>query len=323
MTTERPAGQPRGQAVVTLGVHVLDVQVRPVEAIPDGQGAVLVDQIRFGPAGTAGGTAISLAKLGATVRTAGAIGTDPIGDLLLALLARHDVDTSLLVRRDGVQTSASVLPIRPDGSRPAFHVPGANFTYGADDAPAGEIARATHLHLGGPELMGGDNAAKILAAARAEGVVTSADLLAPGDPGILEWIAPALPHLDFLLPNDQQVLGLTGATTLVDGARALIAQGVGRVVVTREAQGAQVIGPDEVVDVPAFAVDVVDTTGCGDAFSAGFLRGIGLGRSLPDAAVLGCATAALVAQGLGSDHGTFDLAAVDAFAASTPTVAPG
>jgi len=308
------------QTVIALGVHVLDVQVRPVEAIPDGQGAVLVEQIRFSPAGTAAGTAVTLAKLGAAVRTAGAVGTDPIGDLLLAMLARHEIDTSLVVRRDDAQTSASVLPIRPDGSRPAFHVPGANFAYGSDDAPYGEIALSTHLHLGGPELMGGESAAKILSSARTAGVVTSADLLAPGEPGILDWIAAALPHLDFLLPNDQQLLGLTGAATLEQAARMLIEQGVGAVVVTREARGALVITADETIAVPAFAVQVVDSTGCGDAFSAGFLRGIGLGRSLPEATVLGCATAALVARGLGSDHGQFDLAAADDFAATTPTL---
>jgi sugar/nucleoside kinase (ribokinase family) len=309
------------QTVLTLGVHVLDVHVLPVEAIPEGQGAAIVEQIRFSPAGTAAGTAVTLAKLGATVRTAGAVGADPIGDLLLGMLAAYGVDTSLVVRRDEAQTSASVLPIRPDGSRPAFHVPGANFAYGADDAPYAEIAQATHLHLGGPELMGGENAAKILAAARSAGLVTSADLLTPGDPGILEWIAPALPYLDFLLPNDEQVLALTEAGSLTDGARALIERGVGAVVATRNAQGALIVTADQTIAVPAFAVAVVDTTGCGDAFSAGFLRGIGLGRTLPDATVLGCAAAALVAQGLGSDHGQFDLAAADAFAATTPTLA--
>ncbi|WP_370962171.1 carbohydrate kinase family protein [Amycolatopsis sp. cg9] len=308
------------QTVVTLGAHVFDVQVRPVDAIPDGQGATLVEQIRFGPAGTAAGTAVTLAKLGAAVRTAGAIGTDPVGDLLLAMLARHGVDTSLVLRRDGVQTSASVLPIRADGSRPAFHVPGANLTYEPSDAPAPEIARATHLHLGGPELMGGEKAAKILAPARAAGVVTSADLLAPGDPGVLAWLEPALSSLDYLLPNEEQVLGLTNAPTLEAGARALLAAGVGCVAVTRGERGALVVTASETLAVPAFAVPVVDTTGCGDAFSAGFLRGLGLGRSLRDAAVLGSAAAALVAQGLGSDHGDFDLTAADTFAATTPTL---
>jgi sugar/nucleoside kinase (ribokinase family) len=63
--------------------------------------------------------------------------------------------------------------------------------------------------------------------------------------------------------------------------------------------------------VPAFDVEVVDTTGCGDAFSAGFLRGLSLGRERTDAARLGCAAAALVVQGLGSDHSDFDLEAAD------------
>jgi sugar/nucleoside kinase (ribokinase family) len=66
-------------------------------------------------------------------------------------------------------------------------------------------------------------------------------------------------------------------------------------------------------------VDVVDTTGCGDAFSAGFLRGLALGRSRHDAAILGCAAAALVAQGLGTDYGDFDLADADAVAGSAVT----
>ncbi|WP_040805683.1 carbohydrate kinase family protein [Nocardia concava] len=308
------------QSIICLGAHVFDVQVRPVQEIPEGQGATLVEQIRFSPAGTAGGTALTLAKLGASVRCAGAIGTDPIGDLLLAMLGARGIDTSLLLRRKEVQTSASVLPIRLDGSRPAFHVPGANLTYGPDDAPHEEIARATHLHLGGPELIGGEAAARILEPARAAGVVTSADLLASGDPGVLAWIAPALPHLDYLLPNDDQVLGCTGAATLEQGCRDLVDRGVGCVVATRGAQGALVVTATETFAVPAFATDVVDTTGCGDAFSAGFLRGIALGRDLRAAAVLGCAAAALVAQGLGSDHGDFDLAAADAYAEGTATL---
>ena len=74
----------------------------------------------------------------------------------------------------------------------------------------------------------------------------------------------------------------------------------------------------ETFEVPAYDVEVVDTTGCGDAFSAGFLRGLALGRDRRGAAELGCATAALVAQGLGTDHGDYDLAAAERFAAETP-----
>jgi sugar/nucleoside kinase (ribokinase family) len=301
---------------VALGVHVLDVLVRPVEQIPEGQGGALVDEIRMTAAGSAGGAALILAKLGADVHSAGAIGADPLGEMLVALLERDGVDTTLLLRRDGVQTSTSVLPIRPNGDRPAFHVIGANASYGADDAPLDAIAAATHLHIGGPEFMGGESAAKILAHARAHGVVTSADILAPGDPGLLEWIAPAFDQLDYLLPNDEQVIGFTDAGDVESACRALIERGVGCVVATCGADGAIIVDADATVRVPAFAIDVVDTTGCGDAYSAGFLRGLSLGRDRFDAGRLGCATAALVAQGLGTDYGDYDLAAVEALARS-------
>ncbi len=307
--------------VIALGVHVVDVLVRPVEQIPEGQGGQLVEEIRITPAGSAGGTALTLAKLGARAMSAGAIGEDELGDVLLALLGGFGVDTSLLVRREGVQTSSSVLPIRPDGSRPAFHVVGANATYSSADAPWEQIARADYLHLGAPEFMGGEEAAKILSFARERDVVTSADILAPGEQAaaIADWLAPALEHIDYLLPNEEQVLGLTGEADLGAGCDALIERGVGCVAATCGAEGAVIADRDGAERVPAFTTDVVDTTGCGDAFSAGFLRGLGLGRSRHDAAVLGCAAAALVAQGLGSDYGDFDLEAADRFASSAPT----
>ena len=303
---------------IAMGVHVLDVLVRPVEEIPEGQGGQLVDQIKITAAGSAGGAALVLAKLGADVQSAGAIGSDAVGDMLLGLLERDGVDTSLLVRRDDVQTSASVLPIRPTGERPAFHVVGANGTYGPDDAPWDAIAAADHLHLGGPEFMGGEAAGQILARAREGGAVTSADILAPGDMGVFEWIAPMLEQLDYLLPNDEQVVGFTGASDLGEGCRTLVERGVGCVAATRGADGVLLVDADGEQEVPAFEVDVVDTTGCGDAFSAGFLRGLALGRDRNEAAELGSATAALVAQGLGTDHGDFDLAAVERFAAEAP-----
>jgi sugar/nucleoside kinase (ribokinase family) len=302
--------------VVAMGVHVLDVLVRPVEEIPEGQGGALVEQIRLTAAGSAGGTAVVLAKLGADVTSAGAIGTDAAGDLLLALLRRDGVDPSGLMRREDVQTSASVLPIRPNGDRPAFHVVGANGTYGPDDVPWEAVEAADALHLGGPEFLGGEVALGILTRAREAGAVTSADVLAPGDPGLLEWIAPCFPALDYLLPNEEQVLGFTGEDDLEAGCRALLARGAGCVVATRGADGALIVDADGAVAVPAFATEVVDTTGCGDAFSAGFLRGLGLGLSRPDAARLGCAAASFVAGGLGTDHGAYDLAAVQQRAAT-------
>ncbi len=311
-----PEGAASAAPVVTVvGVHVLDTHVLRVESIPGGSDGALVDTIRMSPAGTAGGTGVVLARLGAEVHSIGAVGTDPVGDTLVALLEREGVDTTRLASTPDHQTSASVLPVRPNGDRPAWHCVGAN---GAIDPAAIDLASIpglTHVHLGGPEFLGGPAAGELLATAHALGCSTSVDVLAPGDPDLLAWIADCLPHTDYLLPNDEQVLGFTGASSLEEGARALVDAGARCVAVTQGAKGALVVTAGASHEVSAYAVDVVDTTGCGDAFSAGFLRGRTLGLDLPDAAALGCATAAQVAQGVGTDHGTYDLASVREFAA--------
>ena len=304
---------------LAAGVHVLDIHVRHVESIPSGSDGALVEQIRMSPAGTAGGTAVVLAKLGADVASMGAVANDPLGRVLLELLAEQRIDVSRLVRRDDVQTSASVLPVRPNGDRPAWHCIGANGTFTVADADLEAVAAADLLHLGGPEFLGGEAAAELLQHARTNGTATALDLLAPGDPDMLEWVGAALPHADYFLPNDEQLLGLTGAATLEEGAAALLERGVGCVAATCGADGALVATADGTHRVPAFEVDVVDTTRCGDAFSAGFLVAVLAGRTPAEAAVIGNAAAAQVVQGLGSDHGAFDLPSVEAFAAATAT----
>ena len=305
--------------IATVGVHVLDTHVLTVDSIPEGSDGALVDTIRMSAAGTAGGTALVLAKLGAAVSTHGAIGTDPIGDTLLALLGRGGVDTTGLIRRAEHQTSSSVIPVRPNGDRPAWHCIGANGAFTLDDLDLAALEGITHLHLGGPEFLGGEAAGQLLAHAQSIGATTSVDVLAPGDPDLLAWIAEALPHTDYLLPNDEQVLCFTGASSLTEAARAHVDAGAGCVAATAGAKGAVVVTAEESLEVPAYEIDVVDTTGCGDAFSAGFLRGLSLDLELADAASLGCATAAQVAQGLGTDAGSYDLDSVRAFAEAAAT----
>jgi sugar/nucleoside kinase (ribokinase family) len=296
--------------VACVGVHVLDTHVIGVESIPEGSDGQLVETIRMSPAGTAGGTAVVLARLGAEVTSYGAVGTDPIADVLLALLGREGVGTTGLVRLPEHQTSASVLPVRPNGDRPAWHCIGANGAFTLDHLDRDALVGLDHLHLGGPEFLGGPAAGELLAWAREQGMTTSVDVLAPGDPDLLAWIGDALPHTDYLLPNDEQVLGFTGADDLATGARALVGAGAGCVAVTQGAKGALVVTADDVVEIAAYPIadeDLVDTTGCGDAFSAGFLRGLSLGHDRTTAARLGCAAAAQVARGLGTDAGAYTL----------------
>jgi sugar/nucleoside kinase (ribokinase family) len=307
---------------VCLGAHVLDVLVRPVDQIPEGQGGVLVEQIRVAPAGAAGGTAVTLAKLGAEAHSAGGVGEDLLGEMLVRMLEDRGVDTAALVRRPEVQTSTSVLPIRENGDRPALHVIGANGGYSLDEVPWDLIESADALHLGGPEFMP-EAAPKILEFCREHDVTTSADLLADGWPELLDMIAPALGHVDWFMPNDDQAMKLTGADDVESAARALIERGVGGVAATCGAQGSVVVTAEESVRVPAFETEVVDTSGCGDSYVAGFLRGLHDGMEIEEAARLGSACASLVAQGLGSDAGDFDLDAARHFARSATPLATG
>jgi len=306
---------------IALGAHILDVLGKYVTEIPEGQGGTLIDEIRLSPAGAAGGTAVNLAKLGAETWSLGAVGTDDAGDVLVRALERFGVRCDHLARREGVQTSCTILPIRPNGERPALHVIGANATIDPDELPWEEIASADFLHVGGPEFLGPDNCVRVLEHCRANDVTTSADILADGWPELLDMLAPALPHLDYLLPNEEQALALTGESDAVAAGKALLDRGVGAVVLTAGARGSVLISSEGTLTVPAFEVEVVDTTGCGDAFTAGFLRGLSLGHDSERAATVGSATAAQVAQGLGTDAGEFDLDKVLEFAESAPKLA--
>ena len=289
--------------VVTLGAHILDVLARPVQGIPDGQDTVVVDEIRVTAAGAAAGTAVALARLGNDVVSVGAIGDDDLGDLLVAVMARNGVDVRGLVRRTADQTSASILPIRPDGGRPSFHVPGANLTLTAGAVGPGLLAAASVVHLGGPDVTFGLNDPaffEMVAHARQTGTVVTMDLLS-NMPDLLDGAAAFLPHVDHFLPNEEQAAAMTGESDPEKAARALLGGGPATVVVTLGSEGSLVATAEGVHRLPAVPVKVVDTTGCGDAYCAGFITGLVRDRGVLESARWGTAAAATVAQGLGSD----------------------
>ncbi len=307
--------------VVTLGAHVLDILGRYVTHIPEGQGSVLLDEIRLAPAGSAAGTAVGLAKLGLEVATVGAVGDDALGDVLIRALSGFGVDTTHVVRKPGVQTSASILPIRPNGDRPALHAIGANSVYSIDDVPWTLIETAAHLHLGGNDSMRGlgrDGAPQILRRARDGGATTSMDILSEGSPKLLAILKPCLPFVDWFMPNADQACKLTESSTPEEAASRLLDLGVGGVVLTMGSDGSLLTTAHEHVQLAAHDIAVVDTSGCGDAYCAGFIRALRLGWPPSECMKLGNAAAALVAQGLGSDAGILNLDDALRFMRETP-----
>jgi sugar/nucleoside kinase (ribokinase family) len=297
--------------VVSLGVHIVDVLGRPVSHIPPGQGRQLLDEIRITAAGTAAGTSVDLAKLGADVIAMGAVGDDLLADFLTSVLDGHGIDTHLLARKQGVQTSATILPIRPNGERPALHTPGATSSLTGADIDLAAIETADVLHIGGPDVLGrfsGEPLLRVLEFARSKGITTTMDVLASRDASAWDRLRPLLRYIQYFMPNDDQLAALTGIADLTEAARTVIGLGTGTVLVSRGAEGAALITADRRTDLPAFPAQVVDTTGCGDACSAGFITGLLRGWRAEDAAWLAMAAASLVVTGLGSDAGIVDFA---------------
>ncbi|MEV4381552.1 PfkB family carbohydrate kinase [Streptosporangium sp. NPDC049644] len=291
--------------VVALGVHIVDVLARPVESIPAGQDTHLLEQIRVTAAGAAAATAVDLAALGVPVASVGAVGDDELGDLLVMMMGRRGVDVTGVVRRRGEQTAASILPIRPDGGRPSFHVPGANLGLVVADVGRERILGARVVHLGGMDVTWGlyDPAFfALLDEARAAGTIITMDLLS-NMPDLMQGVRSFLPHVDYLLPNEEQALLMSGAGSAEEAALALLGEGPSAVLVTLGADGSLIAEAEGVTRVPALDVEVVDTTGCGDAYCAGFIAGLVDGRDVAGAARLGTELAARVAGGLGSDAG--------------------
>ncbi len=296
--------------IVCLGVHILDVLGRPVTRIPDGQNIDLLEEIRFTVAGTAAGTAIDLAKLGADVIAMGALGSDHIGDTVITIMQGYGIETRHLVRKKNVQTSATMLPIRPNGERPALHVIGANGEFGLDDVSWEAIRSAQYAHLGGFYLLpklDGEPAGRIAKFCRDNGVVSTMDVLGVPRDDMLSVVAPSLPYLDYFMPSIDEARMICGLSDWRDVCKFFIDHGARACVFKMGANGSVYADATGVtLRVPAFQVKVVDTTGCGDAYCAGFIVGMSRGWDIEQSMRLATAASALVATGLGSDAGIVD-----------------
>lgn len=308
--------------VVSFGAHIADALGWPFTAVPDGQHLAMLEKIKFTVAGTAAAPSVNLAKMGVDVATVGRVGDDAIGEFVRTTMAGYGVDTAHLVTDPERQTSSSLLPIRRDGSRPALHVIGANAGLCEDDVPWDVVAQAEVFHLGGAFILPGIDGApmeRILRRVKELGLTTTMDFLMSPRPDAAELIGPSLQYVDYLMPNIEEAGWLAGTEDRDAIVKFLHDLGAGCTVLTMGGDGVSLAprGEKETV-LPAYAIDVVDTTGCGDAFTSGFISGMLDGLDLAVAAERGLACGSLVATGLGSDAGIVDLAQVEEFRTTHP-----
>ncbi|HEY0595449.1 sugar kinase [Sphingopyxis sp.] len=286
--------------LLAVGLTTIDIAVHPVASLPEGETGQIVEKIVLSPAGTAGGTALVAQKLGLRTAIASAVGDDPQGQLIRSMFDAAGVDTSLLGVDPAWPTSTTVLPIRPNGDRPNWHMMGASVFAPVTDAVFAALAHTAAVHWGGVGFPGtAGKGADLLREAQARGLFTSCDLIAPSDAAQADLDA-LLPHVDLFMPSLAEVHALAGTGDPVEGARRFIARGAGGCLIKMGGEGALLVVADRQVHAPAHRIDPVDTTSCGDGLCAGYIAGRARGLAPAEALRFGVATAAQVALGVGT-----------------------
>jgi sugar/nucleoside kinase (ribokinase family) len=292
--------------VSVIGLYILDILGRPVIEIPDRGNVDFIEEIRLTVAGTAGGTVVDTAKLGLKSLAVGAVGDDEKADWVLLTLGKHGIDTSAMQRLKGVPTSATILNIRPNGDRPALHVRGASDHFDVPASMHDQVFDAPIVHLGGTGLLrklDGPASITLLKEAKKRGCIVTFDLIAANaeTAGIVQ---PLLPHIDYFMPSIEEAKDMSGQSTHDDCAKFYLDKGAGCCVFTLGGDGAYYAHSDGTrLKSPAYDIKVVDTTGCGDAFDAGFIVALHHGMDMETALRFAQTSAGLVATGLGSDAG--------------------
>lgn len=298
--------------VLCVGQLAADILVRPVERVDFGVDTRRVEGIEIRNGGDALNVAIGLSKLGARVGFCGKVGQDHLGEYLRGVVRGAGIDDSGLARTSEATTCACLVLINSGGDRSFFYHGGANELFSAADVREDLLASASIVYAGGTYLLprfDGEGAAGLFRRARAEGKRTAMDVTWDVTGRWLSVIEPCLPHLDFFMPSIREAERIAGTADPAGIAAFLEKKGVGTSVVKLGEKGCHVKARGEPgFSVPAFPAEVVDTTGAGDSFVAGFLAGVLKGWDLRRSATLACAVAGLNIGKLGATGGvpTFD-----------------
>ncbi|AEF94754.1 ribokinase [Desulfotomaculum nigrificans CO-1-SRB] len=270
--------------VLVIGSLNMDL-VSYSDRIPHVGETVLGQRFATVPGGKGANQAMAAVKLGAKVTMLGAVGNDSYGDQLLSHLKQHGVDTTRVLRT-GSTTGVALINVDANGNNQIVVVPGANYDLG----PAELVRRqqvfadadVVVLQLEIPLPTVGQ--AIELAHKYHKPVILNP---APAQPLPDDW----LNQVDYLIPNEHEALLLAGSEE--NFYVALRQKMKHTLIVTRGEKGVTFMHQNQLVSVPAFMVQAVDTTAAGDAFIGGFSVALAEGLGLPEAIRFGCAVAAL------------------------------
>jgi len=243
--------------------------------------------------------ACQAARLGLGVAFVGKAGADTFGDFMLRGMAASGVDVSAVQRVPDMKTGITVSLSEPR-DRAMLTFPGTIAELRAQDVSDELLRLARHLHVSSAFLQERllPHLAALFARAKALGCSTSLDT--GWDPAE-RWdgrVRTALASVDVFMPNEEEAPPLAQAPT-PEAALGILAEIVPVVAVKLGARGAMAAAGRERASCPAYPVTVVDTTGAGDSFDAGFVCGYLRGWPLERSLRLGCACGALSTRAAG------------------------
>ena len=276
-----------------------DLILRGYQFFPTPGKEILVKDLELTLGSSSAICAVGLARLGNPVRFAGNVGQDLYGDYCLGILQREGIDTSLMKRRADLKTGITVSVTSP-GDRALITYPGAIASLTAQDLPPEVFSSCCHFHVSAYYLQDGlrSGLKELFRTAHQLGLTTSLDT--GWDPAE-QWgdeLIDTLTEVDVFLPNESEIRAISGCHDVLAGLERL-QNGRTLVIGKLGADGCVTICHGRTIRQPAFPIEVVDTTGAGDSFVAGFLHAWLRRWLLQDCLRFASACGALSTRGIG------------------------
>jgi len=305
--------------VLVVGELNVDLIMNELDRFPEVGKEILARQMTLTLGSSAAIFASNISSLGARVAFIGKIGRDKFGEVVLESLQDNNVDVSMIIQDENCGTGATII-LNVEEDRANTTYPGAMDLLTINDISEEDLSRAKHLHFSSFFLQPGmrDGVGKLFSKAQELGLTTSFDM--QWDPEE-EWdlaIEEILPHVNVFLPNENELLYLSGKKNL-DEAINVIEKYIDVLVIKRGNKGSLVSTGGESMDLPAFLnKNVVDAIGAGDSFNAGFIYKYILGNAIPDCQQYGNLTGAVSTTAAGGitafqDYENFKKTARDVF----------
>ena len=288
---------------LSAGIIVADHVCEPVSHMPVPGELILSPHMELTVGGCASNMAVDLACLGSDVAIVGRIGRDVFGEFVQRKLEQSGVDCNSLVTSSTSETSGSLV-INVDGEDRRFiHTLGANAEFDGSEVTEQLLSSSKVLYLGGYLLMGSlspERAGELFRKARRMGIQTVLDVVIPAPGAYWPALEPVLPETDFFLPNDDEAALITGLKTPAEQAQAFRDRGASTVVITCGGEGCLVHADNERFRGSSIPTEVIDGTGSGDAFVAGFIHGLLNQKPLRECVHLGSGLGARTVASLGA-----------------------